>query len=171
MKIFILGMPCSGKTTLGRMLASSMTLTFVDLDEQIELESGKSVQTIFHEQGEPAFRKHEARLLRDWCAKEEDFIMATGGGTPCYTDNVQAINQAGLSLVLDVAPKVIAERLLRTDFSSRPLFADTRPEDLKENVEALRSQRIAFYHLAHIRVSPEMSVEEVITVIRMANQR
>jgi shikimate kinase len=84
---------------------------------------------------------------------------------------VQAINQAGLSLFLDVAPKVIAERLLSTDFSSRPLFAGVRPEELKDNVESLRSQRISFYHLAHIRVSPEMSVEDVITVIRMANQR
>jgi shikimate kinase len=171
MKIFILGMPGAGKTTLGRSVASAMQLPFVDLDGCIEEESGQSVQVIFRERGEPFFRKLEARLLREWCATEKDFVMATGGGTPCYTDNIQVINRAGISLFLDVTSKLITERILKTDLASRPLFAGVRPENLKDNIEFMRSQRISFYHQAHIRVSPEMSVDDVVTVIRMANPR
>jgi shikimate kinase len=110
-------------------------------------------------------------LLREWCATEKDFVMATGGGTPCYTDNIQVINRAGISLFLDVTSKLITERILKTDLASRPLFAGVRPENLKDNIEFMRSQRISFYHQAHIRVSPEMSVDDVVTVIRMANPR
>lgn len=168
MKIFVLGMPGSGKTTLGRSLAQLKTVAFVDLDEKIESESGKTVRQIFDEQGEPAFRKLEARVLREYCARNEDFVMATGGGTPCYADNIQVINRAGLSLFLDVTPQVISERLLKTDLTTRPLFANVKTEDLKKKIEEMRSQRVSFYHLAHLRVSVDMSMEDILTVIETA---
>jgi len=171
MKIFVLGMPGSGKTTLGRSLARLKAVAFVDLDEQIERESGKIVRQIFDEQGESAFRKLEARVLREWCTREQDFVMATGGGTPCFADNIQVINRSGLSLFLDVNPDMITERLRKTDLTTRPLFANVKAEDLKKKIEEMRSQRVSFYHLAHVRLSAEMSAEDILTVIDTAKRK
>lgn len=166
MKVFLLGMPGSGKTTLGRQLATALQVAFVDLDASIEEEAGKSVQAIFREQGEPSFRKLEAATLQRWCTRKDEFVMATGGGAPCFENNLQVINRSGLSLFLDIPPAVIAERILKTDLVSRPLFANVRPENLKDNIEFLRSQRISFYNQAHVRIESETSVEEIVAMIK-----
>ena len=166
MKVFLLGMPGSGKSTLGRQLAHAMSLPFVDLDQRIEQEAGASVPKIFKEQGEPAFRILEARLLGLWCAGEQDFVMATGGGAPCYADNMQVINASGVSVFLDVPAKEIAERILKTDLSARPLFAGVHPENLKDKIEFMRSQRMPFYRQARLTVGPDHPVEEVVSRIQ-----
>lgn len=169
MKIFLLGMPGSGKTTLGRQLAQAMGLHFIDLDEFIEQEAGVGVPKIFREQGEPAFRRLEARLLGAWCASDKDFVMATGGGAPCYANNMEVINKSGISVFLDVPAKEITARILKTDLSSRPLFAGVHPENLKDNIEFMRSQRLPFYRQARLTVGPAHSVAEVEQLIRGAS--
>jgi shikimate kinase len=169
MKIFLLGMPGSGKTTLGRQLAQSMGLPFVDLDESIEQEAGASVPKIFREQGEPAFRRLEARLLGAWCTADKEFVMATGGGAPCYADNMETMNKAGITVFLDVPAKEITARILKTDLSARPLFAGVHPENLKDNIEFMRSQRVPFYRQARLTVGPSQSVAELEKLIRGVN--
>jgi len=171
MKIFLLGLPGSGKTTLGRQLSAELKLPFIDLDELIEKEAGKTILAIFREQGESAFRALESGLLRRHCASEGDYIMATGGGAPCFSDNMMVINQAGTSIFLDVPSKTIVQRIRKTDLQSRPLFADLHPENLKDAIEFMRSQRMRFYRQARLTVGPETSTPEVITLIRMESQR
>lgn len=171
MKVFLLGMPGSGKTTLGRQIAQAMALPFVDLDDCIEQEAGISVPKIFRERGEPAFRRLEAQQLAVWCSSEKDFVMATGGGAPCYGDNMQMITKAGVSVFLDVPAKEITSRILSTDLSTRPLFAGVHPENLKDNIEFMRSQRLPFYRMASLTITPGLTVTQVIGLIREAASR
>ena len=77
-------MPGSGKTTLGKRLAREMLMPFVDLDKEIERREGKSDQQLFSESGEDYFRQVESKELIEWAASPKSFVMATGGGTPCF---------------------------------------------------------------------------------------
>ena len=171
MKIFLLGLPGSGKTTLGKALAASLRMRFIDLDEAIEKEEGKSIQEIFKLHKEEYFRKLEARHLRKLSLSADDFVMATGGGTPCFADNITIINETGTSIFLDVAPRIISQRIQKTDLHARPLFAQVRPDNLKDSIEFMRSQRMSYYRQAHLSVGPEVSTDEIITLLKMGNQQ
>src|SRR5947207_14326757 len=109
MKIFLLGLPGSGKTTLGKALARSLGLSFVDLDLEIEKSEGMLIPEIFKTKKEDYFRKAEAAQLKHWSLSDREFVMATGGGAPCFFDNLETIKAAGRSFFLDVPASEIAE--------------------------------------------------------------
>src|SRR5687767_9394541 len=113
MKIFLIGMPGSGKTTLGRQLAEHLHVDFVDLDAEIERVEQKSISDIFREQGEEQFRLTEAKLLRDWAAASLPFVMSTGGGAPCFHKGIEVINEHGLSIFLDCTVDELIDRVKR----------------------------------------------------------
>jgi shikimate kinase len=171
MKIFLIGLPGSGKTTLGKDLAAAFHVTFIDLDHEIETAEGKSIREIFETKKEDYFRKIESSLLKKWCEAKTDFVMATGGGAPVFFDNMAAINNAGISIFLDVPASEITNRILKTNTSDRPLFANTRKDNLKEQVEFMRSQRIGHYRKASLTFSGiDIRPEEVLEKIRTGNQ-
>ena len=153
MKIFLLGLPGSGKTTLGKELAKSLGIAFVDLDLEIEKSEGMSIPEIFAKKKEDYFRLTESAQLKRWSLSDKDFVMATGGGTPCFFDNLETINRSGKSFFIDVPASEIATRIMRQNLAERPLFARTHPESLKDHVEFMRSQRISFYRQAHHTVA------------------
>ena len=96
--------------------------------------------------------------------------MATGGGTPCFFNNLEMINQSGKSLFLDVPASEIAARIMKVKLSDRPLFAKTHPESLKDHIEFMRSQRIIFYRKAHFIASgTAITVDELLLKIRTGN--
>lgn len=121
--IFLIGYMASGKTTLGRALAAATGVRFVDLDEYIESKSAKSVSRIFAEEGESHFRQLESHALRELTATAGDgVIVACGGGTPCFGDNMDYMNHIGSTVWLTTTPEVIIRRLV-AERANRPLVA------------------------------------------------
>ncbi len=166
MKIFLIGLPGSGKTTLGKQLALKLNLVFIDLDKEIEKTQEQTITEIFEKKKEDYFREVESVLLTRYCVSSEKFVMATGGGTPCFHNNMTVMNQYGKTIFLDVPAKEIADRLLKTDLTERPLLAKMTTEVLKDKIEFLRSQRIGFYKLASFTFTgSEVMVQEIIETI------
>jgi shikimate kinase len=151
MKIFLIGMPGSGKTTLGKELASHLMIDFVDLDAEIEKSEQRSIGEIFSHHGEEHFRLVEARLLREWTASTTPFVMATGGGAPCFHGGMEIINEHGLSIFLDCPVSSLIERV-RTN-QERPLLFASDIEELRKKLDRIRMERLDCYRKAKIVVA------------------
>lgn len=135
MRIFLIGYMGSGKSTLGKKLASKLGYKFIDMDSCIEQQHGAAITDIFRDKGEEFFRMAEREFIRSFV--EDDVVVSTGGGTPCFYDNMDVINNLGISVYLRVPPPVLASRLIVAN-SSRPLIANKNVDDLelfiKENI-------------------------------------
>jgi len=98
-KIYLIGLPGSGKTTLGKQVAVKLQADFIDLDSAIEQNEGKSIAAIFKERGEDAFRQQESDLLHHYATSASPFVMATGGGAPCFFSNMDVMNASGVTIL------------------------------------------------------------------------
>lgn len=147
--IFIMGYMACGKTTFGRALARAVGREFIDLDFRIEQRYRKTISQIFAERGEAGFRELETRMLRE-VADMEDVIVACGGGTPCFNDNMDTMLRSGETVWLEASPGRIVERLM-VNRSRRPLMADKTPQELLDAVIAGLETRHAHYSRASIR--------------------
>src|SRR5215216_5287440 len=102
MKIYLIGMPGSGKTTLGKQIAEDLGFPFIDLDTEIENREGKSISEIFSHKGEDHFRVLESTLLKELSSSSHNVVIATGGGAPCYFGGMETMNATGLTVFIDV---------------------------------------------------------------------
>ncbi len=143
MKITLLGYMGAGKSTVSRHLAAELQLPLIDLDKRIENESGKSITETIFNKGELHFRKLERRLLEE-ALKEESFVLSTGGGTPCYYDNLALINRNSFSVYLQYSVIELYERL-EGQQAERPLIAHLKGDQLKEFVAKHLFERAPFY--------------------------
>lgn len=142
-RIILIGFMGSGKTTLGRALAKSLGLTFIDLDNYIELRHCKSINQIFAERGEEGFRTIERNLLHEVC-EFEDVIISAGGGTPCFFDNIDYMNAQGTTIYLQVPHERLLTRL-KIAKSRRPLLKDKSDEEISSFITEKMQQREPFY--------------------------
>ncbi len=150
--IFLIGMPSSGKSTLGRKLARALRYRFVDLDQLIVSDQKKSIPEIFREKGEAYFREVESRILK---ATKPDhwLVVATGGGAPCFFDNMEFIKNNGVSIYLDVAPAELASRILAHNQDDRPLLSGVT--ELETELRNRLAVRLPFYEQADFTVTNE----------------
>lgn len=142
-RIFLIGYMGAGKTTLCKAFARAMGLTFVDLDWYIEERFHKTVGQLFAERGEEDFRQLEKRMLHE-VAEFEDVVISTGGGTPCFFDNMDYMNTMGETIFLDVDVKVLFRRL-KVAKQQRPLLAQKNDEELMEFIVGALQKRMPFY--------------------------
>ena len=141
--VFLIGFMGSGKTTIGRMLSRLTERPFVDLDQTIERKLGKTISTIFNEVGEPTFRELERQALLD-CEQEKPSIISTGGGVPCYFNNMDVMKQLGIAIYLKASPTELAKRLKHVA-TTRPLLKDIEYNQLPAHIEVMLSKREPFY--------------------------
>ncbi|MDB5025792.1 MAG: shikimate kinase [Mucilaginibacter sp.] len=148
MKIFLIGFMGSGKTTLGRKLAARMNCEFIDLDHKLEQQVELSIAEYFSFFGEDAFRKLESEVLKK-TIYPDDVIVSTGGGLPCYFDNIDWMKANGKVVYIKLAPKILADRL-ESGKEERPLLQDKHDDDLVAFIEQRLAEREAFYSQATI---------------------
>ncbi len=142
-RIFLTGYMGAGKTTLGKALAKELNLSFVDLDWCIEERYHKTVGELFAERGEEGFRELERKMLHE-VGEYENVIVSTGGGTPCFFDNMDYMNRCGKTVYLDVHPDVLFRRL-RVAQHQRPILRGKNEEELKEFIVEALGKRACFY--------------------------
>lgn len=144
-----MGYMASGKTTLGRALAKTLCREFIDLDFYIEQRFRTTIRRIFSTKGEEEFRRMEREMLRE-VGEMQDVVIACGGGTPCFHDNMDYMLSRGVTIYLETAESRILERLLRNR-ARRPLMAEKKEEELAAEIHAGLTARLPHYTRARIR--------------------
>jgi len=164
MKIYLIGYMSSGKSTLGKTLANRLQLKFIDIDEAFEAKYQISINDFFIKFGEEKFRELEHQLLSS-LAKIEDAVISTGGGTPCYYNNIDIINENGISIYLKLHPKSIISRL-KASKKQRPLVNDMDNETFEEYIENHLNTREIFYNKAQFIIKSEnLTINELMQFV------
>ncbi|MCL1937721.1 MAG: shikimate kinase [Candidatus Azobacteroides sp.] len=145
-KIFLIGYMGAGKSTIGKCLSKQMELQFIDLDHFIENRHRKKISELFGEKGEDGFRVLERNALLE-VSEFENVIISTGGGTPCFFDNMEIMNQLGQTIYLKASVEELADRLnVRKD--DRPLIQGKELEEIKRFVAHNLVKREYWYNQA-----------------------
>ena len=133
-RVFLIGFMGSGKSTVGHLLARSIDWKFIDLDHYIEKTQKRTVAEIFASDGEQIFRQIEREALHQ-VAKFDKVIVATGGGSPCFENNMEFMNREGLTIYLELTPEVLMQRL-KDAKASRPLIAGKNEAELLDFIKS-----------------------------------
>ena len=150
MLIFLVGYMGSGKTTFGTQLARSMKLDWVDLDSDIEQQTGRSIAEIITRDGEDSFRALESEVLSKLLGAK-NAVISTGGGTPCFHSNMDVMKASGVVVYLRYSAANLAARL-ENDTENRPLLKGLIGQELENHISSHLLQREPFYQQAHITV-------------------
>lgn len=164
-RVFLIGYMGAGKTTVGKVLSERLGLSFIDLDHYIEGRYHKTVGQLFAERGEDEFRDIERRMLRE-VAMFEDILVSTGGGTPCFFDNMDFMNESGKTVYLKVSVDELAKRL-EICKTTRPVLKGRSGDELKQFIDDSLQKREPFYTKASLVFDAEnmMTERDVYTII------
>ncbi len=159
-KIFLIGFMGSGKTYVGQRLADGMKLPFYDLDECIERKEKRSISQIFQQEGEAYFRRIESKYLKDF-AQVQDAVIACGGGTPCFFDNMDWMNAHGITIYLQTPSSILLDRL-KKETALRPLLANKSMQELSDYITEKLKERNVFYEKAAIIYHCQQEDEDIV---------
>ena len=164
-KFFLIGFMGSGKTYWGKKWTKHTGLEFFDIDEIVENEQEKSIAEIFAEDGEDHFRNLETGVLKS-LSNTNNIIVATGGGTPCFNDNISWMNKSGTSIYLQSSPENILKKLVN-EKEKRPLIKHLKDEELLFYITEKIKEREAYYKQAKIILNvddlPENYIPEILS--------
>ena len=161
MRIFLIGFMGSGKTFWGQKLGEKLGLPFFDLDQQVVSHEGKTIPEIFAEQGEEYFREAEKQTLHIITESHESFVMSTGGGAPCYFNNIEYMNSRGSTVWLNTAHDILFERLVK-EKATRPLLSNLTDDQLHTFIYRKFADRRIYYEQARVIVDEEPLQLEVL---------
>ena len=173
-RIIFIGYMGAGKTTIGKALSNTTGMAFYDLDWYMESRMHKSVKELFNENGETGFRKIEHNMLHE-VAEFEDVIISCGGGTPCFFDNIDYMNQQGETVYLKANPEVLYGHLKMSKVI-RPLLLNKTAEEVKVFMQDQLTQREPYYakakYVYHVDLLDnydkiERSIEQLKTMLRL----
>jgi shikimate kinase len=166
MRIFLIGFMGSGKSAMGAALAQELGLSFIDLDKNIENSYGKDIPAIFAADGEKRFRELEQQALTD-ALEQDNYVMACGGGTPCFFDNLAKMNDAGVTVYLKMSSDSLIERL-EMEVDKRPLLMGKKGHELGAFVQELLLEREKDYLKAKYKVkNKDLKPSELAEFIRL----
>jgi shikimate kinase len=166
--IFLVGMPGAGKTTLGKELAGSLSRKFIDIDDVVEDQLKMSITDIFKNLGESQFRIAEHRALLS-VLEDTSRVISTGGGTPCFHNNMELMNKEGITIFLDPPIDELLNRL-KNDFKSRPKLAES--PSLKEVLENIYTLRSPVYKKAHfVFTQSNLQARDVVNALKSESNR
>ena len=159
-RVILVGYMGCGKSTLGKKLANRLNVPFIDSDEEIEKINQKSIGEIFGTVGESGFREIEKEFISSF-NPDEEFVLATGGGLPCYEKNMRLLNELGLTFYLERSAKELVQRLLNAK-AKRPLIDGLSNSDLLSYIEDKLSEREEYYRQATFVLSREEQTVDAI---------
>ena len=165
MRIYLVGYMGCGKTTIGRKIADLLGIGFVDLDKYIEERYFKSVPAIFAEEGEQAFREKERISLLE-VAEFENIVVGTGGGAPCFYDNMEVMNSNGVTVYIAPDTEVLAKRLIKSK-TERPLIAGKSESELIAFINDALQKRAPFYEKSQIIIRGENNLNPRLVIDRI----
>jgi shikimate kinase len=160
--IILVGMMSSGKTTLGKKLAKLLSYRFVDLDKLIENSENMSIPEIFAQKGEAYFRSIESKILKQTLPNKR-VVIATGGGAPCFFDNMDYIKTIGISIFLDVPAYELAERITNHGKDDRPMLSGVT--DLAQELQLKINDRRPFYERADLKIEGIIEADDLLKLI------
>lgn len=169
LKVVLVGLPGSGKSTFGRQLAHELRFPYLDLDHQIEEKFQLKIPEIFSIHGEGKFREWETETLSELLHRDASFVLAAGGGAPCFNDNMDLINEKSISVYLDVPLDTISERLRISKVQNRPMFLNLDQGEITLKLKSLLAQRENFYDQSKIKLSGEDFSAELL-IYELINQ-
>jgi shikimate kinase len=155
LKVVLVGLPGSGKSTFGRQLAQELGFPYLDLDQVIEEKYQNKIPEIFSIYGEGKFREWESKTLEELLDRDQPFVLASGGGAPCFNDNMELINSKAISVYLDVPLESISRRLQSSKVQNRPMFQGLDQGEITLKIKSLLVSRESFYNQAKIKLSGE----------------